>query len=334
MTESKMTTFYCEYQILPEHTTRDACMTFFGGMTHEDDLKELGDVKLLGRWSCVGEARGFCIAQAANVVDMQKWLNNWVSMADIKVVPVLDDNQHRELLLGHSPDYMVSYDRVNNKALEGESLYFVKYQFRDGCRDSGFKAFANMTEEQDKQDSGACTSYGRWHVPSQGCGYAIASCPSSFDMYKWAHNWNSLCDCFICPVTGDAETRSIIKQGFGFAVKYSKLMEQMKELMVHSGPCFVNAKFTFKDHENKQKFLKLLASDDGLAVTRKFPGCESVECFESCENDLVFNIKQKWRNGVDHANYMKMRKESGLFDSVMEMVSEPFEVTHLNRLDY
>ena len=88
MTESKMTTFYCEYQILPEHTTRDACMTFFGGMTHEDDLKELGDVRLLSRWSCVGEARGFCVAQAANVVDMQKWLNNWVSMADIKVVPV------------------------------------------------------------------------------------------------------------------------------------------------------------------------------------------------------------------------------------------------------
>ena len=56
----------------------------------------------------------------------------------------------------------------------------------------------------------------------------IASCPSALDMYKWARNWNSLCDCFICPVTGDGETRSIIKQGFEFAVKHSKLMEQMK----------------------------------------------------------------------------------------------------------
>lgn len=331
---TKLNTFYCEYQILPEHSTRDACMTFFGGMSNDDDLRELGQVKLLGRWSCVGEARGFCIAQATNVVDMQKWLNNWVSMADIKVVPVLDDNQHRELILGNPSSYEVSYDRVNDKAKEGESLYLVKYQFRDGCRDDGFKAFANMSQEQDNLDSGNCTSYGRWHVPSQGCGYAIASCPSAFDMYKWAHNWNSLCDCYIFPVTGDEETRNIIKQGIGFRVKHKKLMEQMKELMVPSGPCFINGKFTFKDEENKKKFLKLLQSDEGLALTRNSPGCESVECFESQENNLVFNIRQKWSSESEHADYMKMRKESGLFDSVLEMVSTPFEITHLNPLDY
>ena len=149
-------------------------------------------------------------------------------------MPVATTSSTPGVSLGWAPSYTVAYDRVSDKAQEGESLYFVKYQFRDGCRKSGFDAFANMTKEQDNQDSGACTSYGRWHVPSQGCGYAIASCPSALDMYKWAHNWNSLCDCFICPVTGDVETRDIIKQGFGFAVKHSKLMEQMKELMVHS----------------------------------------------------------------------------------------------------
>lgn len=330
---ANQTTFYCEYQILPEHSTREACMTFFGGMTGDDDLRELGEVTLLGRWSCVGEARGFCIAQAKDTVTMQKWLNNWVSMADIKVVPVLDDNQHRELLLGKAPSYTVAYDRVSDKAQEGESLYFVKYQFRDGCRDQGFQAFANMTQDQDQQDSGACTSYGRWHVPSQGCGYAIASCPSALDMYKWAHNWNALCDCYITPVTGDEDTREIIRNGLGFQVKHAQLMEQMKGLMKPSGPCYINAKFTFISEELKQKFLEILRSDDGLKVTRDWPGCESIECFVSQENNLEFNIRQKWAKESDHASYMAMRKETGLFASVMEMLSSPLEITHLNQLD-
>ena len=330
---TSLITYYCEYQILPEHTTRDACMTFFGGMTGDDDAIELGNVNLLGRWSYVGEARGFCIAQAKSVVDMQKWLNNWVSMADIKVVPVLDDNQHRELLLGNTPSYMVSYNNVNTDPKEGESLYFIKYQFRDGCRDKGFQAFANMTQEQDHQDSGACTSNGRWHVPSQGCGYAIASCPTALDIYKWAHNWTALCDVEVIPVTGDKDTREIIKQGLGFNVKHAKLMEQMKGLMEPSGPCYINAKFTFKSEELKQKFLEILRGEDGLSVTRNWPGCESIECFVSQENSLEFNIRQKWAKESDHASYMVMRKETGLFASVMEMLSSPLEITHLNPLD-
>ena len=32
--ESKnVTTYFCEYKLLPEHQTRDVCMVFFGGMT-------------------------------------------------------------------------------------------------------------------------------------------------------------------------------------------------------------------------------------------------------------------------------------------------------------
>ena len=227
---SNLTTFICEYKILPEHSTREACMTLFGGMTTEDDARELGNVKLLGRWSCVGEARGYCIAQAENVVEMQRWLNAWVSMADIKVWPCLDDNQQRELILGHSPSYNVTYDHVSDAAREGESLYFINYRFRDGQRKKGFRTFANMTLEMDTADSGKCTSYGRWHVPSEGRGVAIASSPSAFDIYKWAHNWNELCECHIVPVTRDEDTRNIIRSGLGYHVKHSKLMEQIKSL--------------------------------------------------------------------------------------------------------
>ena len=32
-------TYFCEYAILPQQQTRDACMTLFGGMTKSDDQK-------------------------------------------------------------------------------------------------------------------------------------------------------------------------------------------------------------------------------------------------------------------------------------------------------
>ena len=238
LSKMSLTTFFCEYNILPEHATRDTCMTVFGGMTEEDDLRELGEVKLLGRWACVGEARGFCIAQAKNAVDMQRWLNAWVTMADIKVVPCLDDNEHRELLLGSKSEYIVSYDKVDSNAKDGESLYFIKYQFKDGKKDEGFAAFASLTKEADDNDSGNCTSLGRWHVPSKGCGYAIASCPSALDIYKWAYNWNSVCDCEVVPVTKDSETRDIIKNGLGYEVKHKMVMQQLAKLTGNSDNTF------------------------------------------------------------------------------------------------
>ena len=90
-------------------------------------------------------------------------------MADIKAIPVLDDNQHRALILEKTPDYTVPYDKVNSPAGKGESLYFIRYKLRCG-KSRRFQAFANMTQEMDAKDSGDCTSYGRWHVPSEGYG--------------------------------------------------------------------------------------------------------------------------------------------------------------------
>ena len=44
---SQLTTFVCEYKILPDHATRENCMTYFGGMTEDDDKRALAAVKLL-----------------------------------------------------------------------------------------------------------------------------------------------------------------------------------------------------------------------------------------------------------------------------------------------
>ena len=227
-------TYICEYKLLPEHSTRETCMTFFGGMTNEDDLQELKNVKLLGRWAAVGEGKGYCVVQALCNKDIQEWLTNWVTMADIKVMPCLDDNQQRELILGAPSTWHVTFDKVNSSALPNQSLYWIQYQFKSGSEKMGFNAFASLTEEEDKSDSGKCTPFGRWHIPSLGKGFAIASSPSVMDLYKWAHNWSELCNVEIIPVTEDKETREIIKMGFGYEVKHAKLMEQLK--MMHQQP--------------------------------------------------------------------------------------------------
>ena len=43
------------------------------------------------------------------------------------------------------------------------------------------------------------------------------------------HNWGELCNVEIIPVTEDKETRSIISNGFGFQIKYNKLMEELSQ---------------------------------------------------------------------------------------------------------
>lgn len=216
--------FICEYNILDDYTTRENCLMLFGGMSRQDDINELGNVTLLGRWGVVGEVRGFCIVEAPDCETVQKWLINWVPMANIKVEPCLDDNEQRELILGKEPSYRIVYDKINNDPKEKESLYYVKYKFKEDKVSEGFTVFANMSEQDDTNDSGKCTSYGRWHVPSKGSGCVIASCPSTMDIYKWTNHWQELCECEVFPVTGDSVTRSIISSRPDFEKKRNNLL--------------------------------------------------------------------------------------------------------------
>lgn len=323
------TTFFCEYSILPHQSVRDNCMTFFAGMNQDDDKRELGSVNLLGRWSVVGGARGYCVAEANNAKSMLEWLSNWTTMADITVTPVLTDNEHRRLILGKTPDYVVPYDKVNKLPAENESLYFIRYKFRCGKKAEGFKAFANMTQEMDTKDSGECTSYGRWHVPSEGYGVAVASAPSAEAVYKWAYNWNELCNCQVQPVTTDEETRSVLREKPGFSEKHAALL---KELGIPSGPHYVTATFTLKNKEKKQEFLTILNSPNGIAKTREWPGNEHIDIFVDQENPLVVIIQQKWKQRSDHQKYYNHRVETGMIDKIKEFGT--LTVQHLGATPY
>lgn len=218
--------YYLKFKVLDNY--RSECLTLFGTMTSDDDKKDAGPVKILGRWSTLGEAAGFCICEASSNKELNNWLLNWINMATIQVVPVVDDNVARSIILGSEPSYTVDYSCVGDEAKHGESLFVIEYTFDGECRETGYNLFANMTEEQDSLDSGKNTCLGRWHNLGMGSGIVICSSPSEAELHKWAWNWMKICDCVICPVVSDEDFRSNIqakpdslKKNLGQSVKRS-----------------------------------------------------------------------------------------------------------------
>jgi hypothetical protein len=208
-------------------SARVPCMTYFGSMTPADDKAEAKGVNLLGRWSDIGTATGAFVCEAENYADVSAWLYNWVPMATCTVKPVCDDNTARKIILKADPTYTVDYSHVGDQPQQGETLYLIQYRFNDGCRVQGNELFANLTEEQDTADAGNCRPLGRWHDLGTGSGAAIAAATNEKDIYAWAYNWASMCECTITPVLTDSQCRSII-QG---KPDYQKRLEAVKASM-------------------------------------------------------------------------------------------------------
>ena len=220
-----MTLYLGTWKIMDSN--RVGCMTYFASMTPEDDKNESPGVELLGRWSVTGDASGAFICRAVNHTDVTSWLYNWVPMATIKIKPICDDNTARKIILKANPDYQVDYSHVNDEPEEDETLYMINYKFHKDKKLDGATAFANLTEEQDKNDAGNCRPLGRWHDLGQGSGMAIAAAKSEADIYAWAFNWTGICDCDIVPVLTDKQGREVISSKPDFNIK----LEAVKKLM-------------------------------------------------------------------------------------------------------
>ena len=124
-----MPLFFAEYKILPNQSTREACMTYFAGMTKADDEKELQSVRYLVGGAPLGKQEALH-AEAPDAAAMGAWLSNWIPMADIYTVPVLDDNQQRTLILGKTPEYRGGLRQGGEQRRRKGSLYFIKYKFK------------------------------------------------------------------------------------------------------------------------------------------------------------------------------------------------------------
>ena len=220
-----MTTFVGTWKIMDR--ARVPCMTYFASMTKDDDVAELGNVELLGRWSDIGTASGVCVFKAENYSDAVSWLYNWVPMATCTVKAVCDDNVAREIILGTKPEYQVDYSHVGDEPVENEVLYYIRYKFNQDKKVEGNKLFASLTKEQDEGDSGNCRPLGRWHDLGTGTGLAIAAARSEADIYKWAFNWAEMCNCEITPVLTDAQCRSVIRGKADYQQKLDQVRASM-----------------------------------------------------------------------------------------------------------
>lgn len=223
-----MPLFAATYKVLPEH--RSDCVTYFGTMEEADDLKVMGpDVKLLGRWHSPADATRLAVFDAKDAKSAQKWLFNWSEngMCDIQVSPVMDDNEHCEMILGQKPSWTLDMTHVGDEAMENETIFHIRFEWCS--KEDKMKAFemvGALTEEAHFADRGDCRPLGIWHEPSKGVGHIVAVAPSSRDVLVWCYHWASVCTCDITQVV-TKEARETIREKEGFAEKATALEKKM-----------------------------------------------------------------------------------------------------------
>ncbi len=76
---------------------RHEALKTFSAMSDDDDSRDLGGVRLIGRWHDIIGFTGVAIAETDDPKALSDWLLNWNGVIDVQSVPVLDDNETREL---------------------------------------------------------------------------------------------------------------------------------------------------------------------------------------------------------------------------------------------
>ena len=76
---------------------RHEALKTFSAMNDNDDSRDLGGVRLIGRWHDIIGFTGVAIAETDDPKALSDWLLNWNGVIDVQSVPVLDDNETREL---------------------------------------------------------------------------------------------------------------------------------------------------------------------------------------------------------------------------------------------
>ena len=94
----------------------------------------------------------------------------------------------------------------------------------------------------------------------------------------------------------------------------------------------LSATFTFIDSEKKQEFLDILNSPDGLAITRVWPGCVSIECYNVQGNENQVFLWERWEKQSNYQSYIAMRKQTGMFAILDSLLEKPFEVVCFERV--
>jgi len=86
----------------------------------------------------------------------------------------------------------------------------VTWRIHPDKRQAAFKAFSQMTADDDKRDMGdKIKLIGRWHDLSQFTGVAICESDDAQALASWALNWNNALDVQTVLVLDDEEARAV-----------------------------------------------------------------------------------------------------------------------------
>ncbi len=72
-------------------------MKVFAAMGSSNDEPGFSDLDVTGRWHDVIGFTGVAIVETDDPKKLSMWLLNWNNICDIEAVPVLDDEETREL---------------------------------------------------------------------------------------------------------------------------------------------------------------------------------------------------------------------------------------------
>jgi len=77
---------------------RQEALKGFSQMTLADDKADMGDnIRLIGRWHDIAGFTGVAIFETDDPKAIANWILNWNSILDATIIPVLDDEETREV---------------------------------------------------------------------------------------------------------------------------------------------------------------------------------------------------------------------------------------------
>ena len=94
----------------------------------------------------------------------------------------------------------------------------------------------------------------------------------------------------------------------------------------------VAAKFTFKEGK-LQEFMEMMQDPNtGLVLTKASEGYIDIEVLVDQDSPDVLILAQKWRTKENHQSYVQMRKETGLFDKLKDLLECQPEIRYIKNL--
>ncbi len=92
-------------------------------------------------------------------------------------------------------------------------LFQISWKMYPSSKMECYKAFSQMTPEDDLKDAGETIKIvGRWHAVGGGRGVCICETDSVESLTGWMVNWAGMCEIDVEPVIEDAPLRSVVSQ--------------------------------------------------------------------------------------------------------------------------